>query len=50
MGFEPSRVDFLRLASATGFGSLADPPTVGESARTLRRAYAVPPRFDALRG
>jgi uncharacterized protein (DUF362 family) len=50
MGFDPSRVDFLRLASATGLGSLADPPTAGESVGVLRRAYAVPPRFDSLRG
>jgi uncharacterized protein (DUF362 family) len=50
MGFEPSQVDFLRLASATGFGPLADPPTVGESVRTLRRTFAVPPRLDSLHG
>jgi hypothetical protein len=50
MGFEPSEVDFLRLASATGFGPLADPLTVGESVRTLRRSFAVPPRLDSLRG
>lgn len=50
MGFDPSQVDFLRLASATGFGPLTDPPTAGESVQTLRRSFAVPPRFDSLRG
>jgi uncharacterized protein (DUF362 family) len=50
MGLDPSQVDFLRLASATGFGPLADPPTVGEAVATLRRPFAVPPRFDSLRG
>jgi hypothetical protein len=50
MGFDPSQVDFLRLASTAGFGPLRDPPTAGESVQTLRRSFLVPPKFDSLRG
>ncbi len=50
MGLDPAKVDVLRLASATGFGPLADPPTAGESLQSFRRPFVIPPRFDSLRG
>lgn len=50
MGFEPAQIGYLQLAAAAGLGVLADPPTTGESVRTMERKFVVPPRFDALRG
>jgi len=50
MGLDPSQIDFLRLASATGLGSLADPPTAGEAVSTLVRQFVPAPRFDWLSG
>jgi hypothetical protein len=39
----------MTLASATGFGPLADAPMVGESLKTLQRSFILPPQFDVLR-
>jgi uncharacterized protein (DUF362 family) len=48
MGLDPAKLPVISLASATGFGPLADPPTVGESPRAFRRPFVLPPQFDTL--
>jgi uncharacterized protein (DUF362 family) len=49
MGLDPAKLPVMALASATGFGPLADPPTVGESPGRFRRSFRLPPQFDVLR-
>jgi uncharacterized protein (DUF362 family) len=49
MGLDPAKLPVMALASATGFGSLADVPMVGESLKTLERPFVLPPQFDVLR-
>ena len=42
IGLEPSPGDFLHVASATGFGPLADLSTAGESVQSPRRSFRRP--------
>ncbi len=49
MGLDPAKLPVMTLASATGFGPLADAPMVGESLKTLQRSFILPPQFDVLR-
>jgi uncharacterized protein (DUF362 family) len=49
MGLDPAKIPVLTLAAATGLGTLADPPIVGESVTRLQRSFVLPPQFDVLR-
>jgi uncharacterized protein (DUF362 family) len=48
MGLDPAKLPVMALASATGYGPLADPPTVGESPQSFHRPFLLPPQFDIL--
>jgi uncharacterized protein (DUF362 family) len=48
MGIDPAKLPVMALASATGFGPLVDPPTVGESPQSFHRPFLLPPQFDIL--
>jgi uncharacterized protein (DUF362 family) len=48
MGLDPPRLPVMSLASATGLGPLAEPPTVGDPLKYFERAFVLPPQYDSI--